>query len=155
MVTLAGRPEWTTNLGETGTFVHELGHNLGLRHGGLDNNATDRNETYKPNQRSSMNYRFQIGGVSTDSDFVTNDVHTYSMGMLNTLDETQVNESIGICDDSELDLDGSTRITRTTRQENVNSWPDCEDCDDDKSDILVDYDEWGNIKLIFNIDDKD
>ena len=37
----------------TGTFMHELGHNLGLRHGGWD----DING--KPNYFSVMNYRYQ------------------------------------------------------------------------------------------------
>jgi hypothetical protein len=40
-----------------GTFMHELGHNLGLHHGGLD----DTN--YKPNYLSIMNYLFQTAGV--------------------------------------------------------------------------------------------
>lgn len=40
-----------------GTFMHELGHNLGLLHGGLD----DAN--WKPNFLSVMNYRFQFTGI--------------------------------------------------------------------------------------------
>ena len=42
---------------EVGTFVHELGHNLGLRHGGTDH------VNYKPNYLSVMNYFFQLAGV--------------------------------------------------------------------------------------------
>ena len=38
-------------------FIHELGHNLGLKHGGTDN------LNYKPNYLSVMNYFFQFGGV--------------------------------------------------------------------------------------------
>jgi len=37
--------------------MHELGHNLGLRHGGGDN------LNYKPNYLSVMNYFFQLSGV--------------------------------------------------------------------------------------------
>jgi hypothetical protein len=44
--------------GQTGTFLHELGHNLGLSHGGKDDNLS-----YKPNQLSIMNYNFQWYGV--------------------------------------------------------------------------------------------
>ncbi|TNM37807.1 hypothetical protein FHP29_18385 [Nocardioides albidus] len=44
-----------------GTFVHELGHTLGLRHGGSDN------VHYKPNYLSVMNYSFQFGGVPRTS----------------------------------------------------------------------------------------
>lgn len=40
-----------------GTFMHELGHNLNLRHGGGDN------DIYKPNYLSVMNYDHQMSGV--------------------------------------------------------------------------------------------
>ena len=54
MVTLGG---WTTPGGtadeKAGTFMHELGHTLELRHGGGDNTH------YKPNYYSVMNYRWQ------------------------------------------------------------------------------------------------
>ncbi|MDX2972411.1 hypothetical protein PWY87_35420 [Kribbella solani] len=49
---------WTaTDDINVGTFVHELGHNIGLRHGGPD----DLNR--KPNYLSVMNYSFQLDGV--------------------------------------------------------------------------------------------
>jgi hypothetical protein len=38
---------------QAGTFMHELGHTLGLHHGGLDN------DNLKPNYLSLMNYSFQ------------------------------------------------------------------------------------------------
>lgn len=43
-----------------GTFIHELGHCLGLRHGGSDN------DNYKPNYLSVMNYFFQTWGLYKD-----------------------------------------------------------------------------------------
>ncbi|MFI9510298.1 hypothetical protein [Nocardia sp. NPDC052566] len=43
--------------GNVGTFIHELGHNLGLKHGGVDHG------NYKPNYLSVMNYSFQFSGV--------------------------------------------------------------------------------------------
>jgi beta propeller repeat protein len=46
-----------TALEQAGTFMHELGHNLGLRHGGLDH------VHYKPNYLSIMNYTFQFSGL--------------------------------------------------------------------------------------------
>lgn len=46
-----------TETEQAGTFMHELGHNLGLRHGGFQ----DLN--YKPNYRSVMNYLFQFPGT--------------------------------------------------------------------------------------------
>ena len=42
---------------QAGTFMHELGHNLGLRHGGTDES------NYKPNYLSVMNYAFQFYGL--------------------------------------------------------------------------------------------
>ena len=39
-----------------GTFIHELGHNLGLMHGGSEH------RNYKPNHLSIMNYLFQTRG---------------------------------------------------------------------------------------------
>lgn len=46
-----------TNREKIGTFIHELGHNLGLHHGGSDP------EPYKPNHLSVMNYSFQTDGL--------------------------------------------------------------------------------------------
>ena len=39
---------------QAGTFMHELGHNLGLRHGGVDN------ANCKPHHVSVMNYAYQF-----------------------------------------------------------------------------------------------
>jgi hypothetical protein len=48
---------------QTGTFMHELGHQLGLNHGG---GPTD-NVNWKPNYLSLMNYTFQKRGLSINS----------------------------------------------------------------------------------------
>lgn len=42
---------------QAATVMHELGHNLGLRHGGNENN------NYKPNYISIMNYLYQLNGL--------------------------------------------------------------------------------------------
>jgi hypothetical protein len=47
---------------QAGTFMHELGHNLGLNHGGPPNDY----ENYKPNYLSVMNYSFQTRGLIVD-----------------------------------------------------------------------------------------
>jgi len=69
MVTLANIiqdrnvPPTIFNVG--GTFMHELGHNLGLHHGGgsaIDGSAEDT-PTFKPNFLSVMNYKFQLVGI--------------------------------------------------------------------------------------------
>ena len=46
-----------TSLQQAGTFMHELGHNLGLDHGGYDDVG------FKPNYLSVMNYLFQFNGL--------------------------------------------------------------------------------------------
>jgi hypothetical protein len=47
---------------EASTLTHELGHTLGLRHGGVLPNRTIGTNC-RPNYQSVMNYLFQIGGV--------------------------------------------------------------------------------------------
>jgi hypothetical protein len=56
-------PPSQNNVG--GTFMHELGHNLGLRHGGGSDTFGDAEDvpTFKPNFLSVMNYKFQFPGV--------------------------------------------------------------------------------------------
>ena len=69
-----------------GVFMHELGHTLGLKHGGNDG------DNYKPNYLSVMNYSFQNGLVTNDSsrmfDYSRKDTVS---GILNenSLDESQ------------------------------------------------------------------
>lgn len=90
MVTFAGTdPEdWANPNAQLGTFVHELGHNLGLFHGGWDPGLEDYHERFKWNQRSSMNYRYQISGVPVDREKSSLGVTaTYSEGIDTTIIE--------------------------------------------------------------------
>jgi hypothetical protein len=74
-------------------FMHELGHNLGLHHGG----AIDLNG--KPNYLSVMNYRFTLGIPVAASPRDTRP-HTlrldYSETTLPTLDEASLDERTGL-----------------------------------------------------------
>lgn len=73
--------------------VHELGHNLGLGHGGADD------QHGKPNYNSVMNARY-IDGLDVDCDTfadVTADHVAYSDGSRNTLDPEAVDEALGVC----------------------------------------------------------
>jgi hypothetical protein len=70
---------------QAGTFMHELGHTLGLRHGGGDN------VNCKPNYLSVMNYTHQI-----DNNYVFGRVLDYSRSNLATLNENSLNEVVGI-----------------------------------------------------------
>jgi hypothetical protein len=72
---------------QTGTFMHELGHNLKLEHGGGD----DFN--FKPNYPSVMNYAFQLRGVIKNGAAGTWD---YSHGREAPFAENAFNESTGL-----------------------------------------------------------
>jgi hypothetical protein len=76
-----------------GTFMHELGHNLGLHHGG------DVDANYKPNYISVMNYFFQVGipyANTPGSTDIAGYRLDYSEQALPTLDENHLNEQLGI-----------------------------------------------------------
>lgn len=81
-------------LAEGGTLMHELGHNLDLRHGGADD------ENYKPNYVSVMNYAFQDRGI--ESAAVPGDATPvsvrldYSGRVYAQLDEDHLDEWAGI-----------------------------------------------------------
>jgi len=76
---------------QTGTFMHELGHNLGLGHGGADS------INYKPNYLSVMNYLYQLSGVPRQSSRVH--VFDYSHTALLPLDENHIDETAPIGED--------------------------------------------------------
>jgi uncharacterized repeat protein (TIGR01451 family) len=127
MVSLGSFTNQVGSLAEqTGTFIHELGHNLGLGHGGGD--GVNR----KPNYLSVMSYNFQMSGVltqavDTNGDGIPDptidlngdgilDVSSrwdYSHQALPDLDETALNENIGISDGTDFtmwcDLAGNRR----------------------------------------------
>jgi uncharacterized repeat protein (TIGR01451 family) len=73
-----------------GTFTHELGHNLGIQHGGGD----DIN--FKPNYYSVMNYLFQFPGIPANHQPPLISGHDYSRLDCPTLDETSLDECVGI-----------------------------------------------------------
>ena len=103
---------WTNGVGsvreQSGTFVHELGHALGLGHGGGDGS------NFKPNYLSAMNYAFQVTGVpdptlpadnvDTDNDNVPDARFRldYSQQALPSLNESALNENAGISDGTDL-----------------------------------------------------
>jgi len=87
IVSLGGWGGHGTAYEREGTFIHELGHNLGLRHGGNDHN------NYKPNYLSVMNYFFQTSGVYRSGGWYNFD---YSRFLLPTLNENNLNENTGL-----------------------------------------------------------
>ncbi len=85
----------TSNVSKT--IAHELGHNLGLRHGGFEN------QNYKPNYNSVMNYRFQFPGVDTTCDALGDGGVDYSIGDRISIDENNINENFGTCGNVPID----------------------------------------------------
>jgi hypothetical protein len=73
------------------TLMHELGHNLGLRHGG------DVNCNNKPNYNSVMNYLYQMPGIDTDCKLGGDGMMNYSIGARAPLDENHLDETVGMC----------------------------------------------------------
>jgi hypothetical protein len=54
-----------TVINQAATILHELGHNLGLDHGGPYDGSVEHNTNYKPNYISVMNYAYQLQGITT------------------------------------------------------------------------------------------
>lgn len=73
------------------TFMHELGHNLGLGHGGTKENGEPDKINYKPNYHSVMNYTWQWR-----SPCIKGWDLAYSDQELPTLNEGSLNEGFGI-----------------------------------------------------------
>lgn len=135
---------------QTGTFLHELGHTLNLRHGGFENANS------KDNYNSIMQYGngwttcnglnnvfspSQMGGIDVDCNLLNCDaVYTYSQGQRAALDESSLDENGGVCDDVardwnanggfesgvSADLNGSGTLT-----------------------VIRDHADWANIELNF------
>jgi hypothetical protein len=138
---------------QAGTLMHELGHNLGLHHGGSDD------VNYKPNYLSVMNYSFQLQGVIKGG---VGGVFDYSRFALGNLDEANLHEPTGL---------GAAAAGYGTRHfcpgsgyvpvANANGPIDW-NCDGDSTDsgisadvnnqggstqVLTGFDDWTNVKL--------
>ncbi|BBN82907.1 hypothetical protein PA25_28920 [Pseudoalteromonas sp. A25] len=157
----------TYNL-QAGTIMHELGHNLGLLHGGNDNN------NFKPNHVSVMNYMYQLDGLPTigtnegDRYFrmfyrgnvncfpegasllngpfgaVENFSISYSHGTNEVIDETRIDESKGLhnANSGSVDFDCNGSHGDILKDFDVNG-------DQDGAGMLTDFDEWSNLVLNF------
>jgi hypothetical protein len=142
---------------EAGTFMHELGHNLGLDHGGGDSINN------KPNYISVMNYLFQFPGLTRGG--VAN-TYDYSNIALNALTETNLDETTGVgaaasgvatshwlppaggnpgafvvvADASQaIDWNGNGSTTDQNLTFDVNN--------DGTTSVLTPFDDWKNLKL--------
>ncbi len=90
---LVANQDWVRKGGWTsvgGTFMHELGHTLGLDHGSCDDYGNPCEENYNPNYLSVMNYAFQVTGLVGTCQL------NYSDFDLPKIDENYIYETIGI-----------------------------------------------------------
>ncbi|GAA1011573.1 hypothetical protein Aple_012200 [Acrocarpospora pleiomorpha] len=85
-----------TLIEQAGTFMHELGHSLGLHHGGDEPGVN-----YKPNYLSVMNYSFQLTGLTGTTGKYRTGVD-YSGEELSELDALHLSEQTGVEPDTAL-----------------------------------------------------
>lgn len=135
---------------QTGTFIHELGHTINLRHGGFENTNS------KDNYNSIMQYGnawitcngldnvfspSQLGGIDVDCNMLNcNGVYTYSQGQRLDLDENNLNENEGVCDNVARDWNGNGIIEASV---SVNL-----DTNGART-VISDHADWANIELNF------
>jgi len=154
MVTLG---DWTNSVGsrdeQAGTFMHELGHNLGLKHGGNDF------INYKPNYISVMNYLFQTDNFNVGRPL------DFSNGVSFDLNEASLNENEGIgsldntfwvspngticttAGNYAIDWNFDGNLTNSV-QVNLNNHVSL-GYNSPSGEILTDYDDWGNFVYRF------
>ncbi|QLI81450.1 lamin tail domain-containing protein [Chitinibacter fontanus] len=161
---------------QAGTIMHELGHNLGLQHGG--NEATND----KPNYLSVMNYLYQLNGVPSDpSGQSMMERIYYNLNNRGKATPGRAANTYGVCDVldgpcgnrfvidysngsstslnenalNEAKLVGRGANNGTFADWNANAIVDSNVSFDTNNDgqiqtSLSDYDDWGKIQLAFN-----
>ncbi|MEM5512398.1 hypothetical protein WNY79_05790 [Pseudoalteromonas sp. AS84] len=150
---------------QASTIFHELGHNLGLYHGG------DEEVNFKPNHLSSMNYLYQLAGLSTignnegdryyerfypgnvSCDITPNTnshlgstddfIIDYSSGSSADLNESTILEAQG------LNRNGSLPVDFNCNAINTESLTSFDTNQDNTISILSDVDEWNMLNLQF------
>lgn len=144
MVTMV---DYLSSYNQATTFVHELGHNLGLRHGGFEN------RNWKPNYNSVMNYRHQFTGVDISGDSWGNGVIDFSRGTNLSINESAVFEPLGVAGvPVDFNLDGviqTVPYARNLNCPNGTSAPcgsgTASGCADTVCTVLADHDDWSSL----------
>lgn len=149
MVTLGS---WTGGIGtpfdRAATFAHELGHNLGLRHAGNQDEGTILQ--YKPNYPSVMTYRYQVNAVRREmlctelADIALIDLNNldYSHGLLPSINENSLIEADGLgYGPVDWNCNGSIDASPVSQDLGDYNW-----CSSSGSrSVLTDYDDWDNM----------
>jgi hypothetical protein len=143
MVTMVN---YLSSYNQSQTIMHELGHNLGLRHGGFES----RNN--KPNYNSVMNYRHQFPGVDITGSTTGDGVLDYSWGINSPIDENAINEVSGVVGvPVDFNRDGVIQFSAYARNVNCagNTLPCGENggnsCWDSVCTVLHDQNDWAQI----------
>lgn len=185
MITLGGltRRQWSQMAGlgpsgslararrrvESGTVMHELGHTLGLQHGGFE-----RHPNCKPNYASVMSYTLQM------PQYAPRRALDYSREKLDTLDETMLDERKGLSGSGNreivffqatpvqikavrdnavpIDWDGGDDDGNDVVNDDVlspgneiNFFVDIDDCQVFTSEQHVGHDDWSAVRLNFRL----
>lgn len=146
---------------QASTIMHELGHNLGLMHGG------DEEVNLKPNYTSIMNYLYSYKGLSEVGNYEgdryifdncaggrwplvnspiedTNSYKLdYSHGYAADLNEGSIFEinGLGYVNSNAIDFNCNSEFDLVSYSRDLNN--------DGKIEVLSDYDDWGSIELRF------
>lgn len=133
-------------------LVHELGHNLGLKHGG------DSACKYEPNYNSMMNYRFEFYGVDRDCDTRPDGASEldFSYGGNRSIDEHGVDEAAGVCPAGSakpVDFDADGIVLDAVYTKNLNPYDaELAECGSELS-VLTDHADWQSLRLADVADD--
>lgn len=120
------------------TIVHELGHNLGLHHGGFE--ACNG----KPNYSSLMNYRYQFAGLDQQCSGNGGGQAGLSRGDRLPLDERAADERLGVCGAPAIDWNGNGVLEPTVSHDLNSSYNG--ECGSPLR-VLDDFDDWSNLEF--------
>jgi hypothetical protein len=136
---------YNSNNNVANTIMHELGHNLNLRHGG------NTNCNFKPNYNSIMNYRYQFPGIDNNYTPPGDGVRDFSIGDRIVLNENSLDENLGTCGFLTWDWNSNYMLESSVSMDiNYDSdYPahaQTADCGGILT-TLSDYNDWANIDL--------